>query len=108
MQTHRQAALGEAGRLLPDAEWWVKADGVDVVPGITESVRKEWSGDVDLNDGSIEQTHEADMKRVKSTQNIGLGHRKRHSLVQQDLVQLELDLTDDVTFLSSGNVLACV
>lgn len=28
-----------------------KGDGVDVVPGLGESVYSEWSGDVDLNDG---------------------------------------------------------
>ena len=33
------AILDEAVRLLPDAVWWLKADGVDVVSGIGESVR---------------------------------------------------------------------
>ena len=89
-------------RLLPDADWWIKADGVDVVPGISESVRKEWSGDVDLADGAINQTHDAYLKRLKSTKNIGLGPRNGHLQIQQDLIQLELDLTDDISFLSSG------
>ena len=95
--------LDEAARLLPDANWWVKADGVDVVPGICESVRKEWSGDVDLADGKIKQTHDAYLNRLKSTKSIGLGPRKGHLQIQQDLVQLHLDLTDDVAFLSFGN-----
>lgn len=31
------------------------ADGCDVVPGICESVRRlQWSGDVDLNDGTLQ------------------------------------------------------
>ena len=32
------AALDEAIRLLPNAVWWVKVDGVDVVAGLGESV----------------------------------------------------------------------
>lgn len=34
--------------------WWLKADRVDVVSGICESVSSEWSGDVDLNDRDTE------------------------------------------------------
>ena len=45
--------LDEAIRLLPDAVWWLEADNVDVVSGISESVCLEWSGDVDLNDGEV-------------------------------------------------------
>ena len=34
--------------------WWIKADGVDVVKGLCESTRSWW-GDVDLNDGKLQQ-----------------------------------------------------
>ena len=88
-------------RLLPDADWWIKADGVDVVPGISESVQKQWSRDVNLADGAINQTHDAYLKCLKS-KNIGLGPQNGHLQIQQDLIQLELDLTDDISFLSSG------
>lgn len=40
--------LDEAVRALPNATWWVKSDGSDVIHGLTESVKKEWSGDVDM------------------------------------------------------------
>lgn len=43
----------------PDSWWWVKADGVDLVPGLGESMRREWSGDVDLNDGSLQEQYNA-------------------------------------------------
>ena len=34
-----------------------KADGCDVVPGLHESVRGEWSEDVDLNDGELQRAY---------------------------------------------------
>ena len=46
--------------------WWIKADGVDVMAGLGESVRKEWSGDVDLNDGKVNQIHDAYLSRLKA------------------------------------------
>ena len=36
-----------------------------VLPGLGESVRKEWSGDVDLGDGRVRCMHDAYMKRLK-------------------------------------------
>ena len=49
--------LDEAVKVLPNEEWWIKSDGCDVIPGLTESVRLEWSGDVDLGDGSLQKQH---------------------------------------------------
>ena len=89
--------------MLPDAVWCFKADGVDVVAGLGESVQKEWSGDVDLDAGKLKQMHDTYLKRLKSIRYIGLGRRMERSHLQDDLAQLEHDLTDDLTFLSSGN-----
>lgn len=44
--------------------WWIKADGCDVVEGLSESMSKVWSGDVDLADGELEKTYEAYRKRL--------------------------------------------
>ena len=95
-------SLDEAARLLPGAIWWVKADGVDVVAGLSESVRNEWSGDVDLNDGKVKQMHDAYISRLKMVDRIGLGGRREHTKLQEDLAHLESDLKDDIAFLSSG------
>ena len=35
----------------PNTRWWIKGDGVDVVKGLCESVKGQWSRDVDLNYG---------------------------------------------------------
>ena len=32
----------------------MKADDCDINPGLMESTRLKWSGDVDLNDGALE------------------------------------------------------
>ena len=33
--------------------WWIKGDACDVVSGLGESVKGEWSGDVDMSDGNF-------------------------------------------------------
>ena len=72
---------------------------MDVVSGLGESVHLEWSGDVDLNDGSIQRSHEAYIQRLKFIEKIGL--RKRVTL-HPDITTLESSLKDDLIFLSSG------
>ncbi len=43
----------EASQAHPGSWWWLKADGCDITIGLRESTKLEWSGDVDLNDGSL-------------------------------------------------------
>ena len=47
--------LEELVSLSPNARWWIKGDGTDVVKGLWQSANGEWSGDVDLNDGKLHQ-----------------------------------------------------
>ena len=47
------AILDEAANLFPNVNWWIKADGVDIVSGLGESVGGKWTGDVDLNDRKV-------------------------------------------------------
>ena len=37
--------------------WWIRANGADVVSSLTESVRGECSGDLDLADGALNKAH---------------------------------------------------
>ena len=46
--------LDEARKHHPNAWWWVKADGCDLVSGLAESVSEIWHGDVDWNNGELE------------------------------------------------------
>lgn len=51
--------------MLPDACWWIKSDGCDVVAGLTESMKSEWGGDTDLGDGELQQQYENRLQLVK-------------------------------------------
>ncbi len=42
----------------PDCNWWLKGDGCDVVGGLGESTRLVWSGDVDHNDGAVQEMYQ--------------------------------------------------
>ena len=99
------ATLDEGARLLPNAAWWLKADGVDVLPGLGESVRKEWSGDIDLGDGRVQCMHDAYMKRLKFVKQFGLTCSMEQS--KEDLMHFELEVQEDLTFLSSGIKCTC-
>ena len=57
--------LDEACKLLPSCNWWIKADGADVVRSLEESVKLEWNGDVDLGDGACQDLHEEYCHRLE-------------------------------------------
>lgn len=86
----------------PDAWWWVKADGCDLVKGLKESVKLEWSGDVDLNDGKVAALHSEYMARLHFVEGVGVGERKRRLEIMADLRRLQENITSDLTFLSGG------
>ena len=46
--------------------WWIKADGVDVVAGLGESLRLQWSGYVDLCDGELQTQYQLYRNRLAS------------------------------------------
>lgn len=65
--------LARAAESDPDTWWWIKGDGVDVVKGIGESVRGEWWGDVDLNDGALGLLYQDYKKKLDDSAMVGLG-----------------------------------
>ena len=64
-----------------------------------ESLRREWSGDVDLGDGQLEQLHQTYMWLISFIKGIGLEKRKPLQVVIQDLREELKTLTK---FLQSG------
>ena len=94
--------LEDAARVHPEAWWWVKADGCDIVGGLKESVKLDWSGDVDLNDGKVATLHAEYKSRLKFLQDVGMHPRKEHNVMIADLHHLQEDLKADLTSLSSG------
>ncbi len=73
LHTLQYTVLDQAALVHPNAQWWIKADGTDVVEDFGESVRGEWSGDVDQPDGKLQKQFE---KQLKFISDIGLEDRQ--------------------------------
>lgn len=86
--------LDQAASIHPHSWWWVKADGVDVVPGLGESMRMEWSGDVDLNDGKLQQQYSSYIEQLDFIRKLSLGGD--HSKLLEDLLSLHEHLGSDL------------
>ena len=85
-----------------ETSWWIKGDAVDLVEGLGESMRGEWSGDVDLNDGQLQQLFQQYQSHMEFIKTIGLNDRRDHSCIISDLL-LEIEsLKNDVEFLSQS------
>ena len=84
----------------PDAWWWLKADGCDITKGLKESVKLQWSGDVDLNDGSLQEQYDKYKKRLEITDKAGL----KKDTILEDLENFLQDLIKDLDFIHSGTL----
>ena len=82
-----------------DSWWWLKADGCDVIKGLKESTKLEWSGDVDLADGSIQKQHEKYRQHLDCAEKVGLN---RASAARK--LEVLTNVKKDLEFLHSGNV----
>ena len=49
--------------------------------GLCETVRGEWSGDVDLHDGQLQEMFQQYQSRLQFINKIGLDERRDHSLI---------------------------
>ena len=80
---------------------------MDVVTGLGDSCDGKWSGDVDLNDGSLQKLFEEYMCRLEFIAELGLARMDIHQ-IETDLALLETNVKDDLDFLCSGKyVLVC-
>ena len=66
-------------------------------------MRMEWSGDVDLNDGALQQQYASYISRLKFIQGIGLGGNQL-----QDLLSLHELLESDLTVTSTCKFSLCM
>ena len=65
-------------------------------------MRGEWSGDVDLNDGQLQQLFQQYPSRIEFIKTIGLNDRRDRSCILSDLL-LEIEsLKNDKEFLSKS------
>jgi len=83
-----------------DSWWWLKADGCDVLKGLKESTKMEWSGDVDLADGSVQKQHDKYKQRLDRAGKVGLNRAS----ATRELEEVLTNVKKDLEFLHSGNV----
>jgi hypothetical protein len=93
--------LKKAAECNPNALWWVKGDGVDVVKGLGESARGQWSGDADLNDGRLNSLYREYKLRLANAEAIGLRERGTQHFIEEDLNGALQVVIDGLSFLHS-------
>ena len=71
--------------------------------GLSESVRGEWSGDVDLNDGTLQRSYEAYQQRLELIERLGVGERAHREAVAEDLHHLSDTSKEELDFVIAGN-----
>lgn len=86
----------------PDVWWWIKGDGVDVVKGLGESMKGDWSGDVDLNDRKLDLLYQEYRRRLEEASHIGLGDRRTSSTIAADIRVVSDRIKDYLTFIHAG------
>ena len=88
-------------KLNVNSRWWIKGDGTDVLKGLWESVSGEWAGDVDLNDGKLQQAYEQHQDRIKWLKSIGLQNQGIEH-IKQDLMKAQDMISTEIGYISTG------
>ena len=86
----------------PNARWWIKGNGTDVVKGLWESASGECSGDTDLNDGKLNQLYKEFQDRLASVKCIGNITTEQ---IKEQLTNALDDNSADLAFVTSGALL---
>ena len=97
--------MDKANKAHPGVWWWVKGDGTDIIPGLGESVKQIWSGDVDLADGKLQALYDEYLQQQCFIEGLGLGGRQGRWDVSNDTLELESQLKFDIDFLVSGMIM---
>ena len=88
----------------PNGRWWLKADGTDIQQGLRESMRNEWSGDVDLGDGKLQDKYSKYAEYLKFVRCIGLNNRSFLDNIKEDLQKQTSNLLTEKEFLVKGHI----
>ena len=94
------SVLEEGARAHPNVWWWIKADGADLLSGLGESVKGEWSGDVDLNDGSTQQLYKSYRKQLDILD--GISVKLDDCNLKRDIEMLKQQTVQDIDFVSAS------
>ena len=76
----------------------------DILPGLGESVRGIWSGDVDHNNGDLQRQYTAYQQRLQSIAEIQMATSSNHSELLEKLKVVCSKVSDDLNFLHSGKL----
>ena len=87
----------------PNGRWWLKADGTDIQQGLKESMRNEWSGDVDLGDGKLQDKYSKYAEYLKFVRCIGVNNRSALNNIKEDLQKQTSNLLVEKEFLAKGH-----
>lgn len=71
-----------------------------MVSGLGESTKGEWSGDVDLNDGSAQQLYSSYKKQIEFIS--GISMEKDDRSLKQNIELLMQQVIEDVNFVSTS------
>ena len=85
----------------PSTRWWIKGDGTDVVKGLWESVSGKWAGDVDVDDGKVDQLYKEVQDRVTWVKTIGTAEVSVEE-IKKNLLKALKDNSADLEFVTSG------
>ena len=101
------ATLDEACRLHPDAKWWIKADGCDIVSGLEESLRLEWNGDVDFGTSEVQLLYSLYRRRLELLDKIACDKsvQSKRQLLVQTLHQEQSTLHTDIKFIAESEII---
>ena len=96
--------LDEAARIHPGVKWWIKSDGTDVLSGLIESVRGDWTGDVDVGDDTVKKQHQKYLSRQKAINglNRNLCVPEDRDKTVCDFNHIKESVSDDLNFIPKG------
>ncbi|XP_072043005.1 uncharacterized protein [Amphiura filiformis] len=88
----QEAALTDVAANNPGGRYWILSDATDLKTCLQESRKQQWNGDVDMNDGKVEQMkvqYDAERKDIKEMTNAKTGREKREEILEQVLRRID-------------------
>lgn len=76
----------------------MKGDGCDINKGLKESTKLQWSGDVDLGDGSLQKQFQSYKLRLQKAEKLSVSRES----AAEDLSESLSAINEDLKFIQSG------
>ena len=101
------ATLDEASRVHPNARWWIKADGCNIISGLEESTRLEWNGDVDFGTSEVQVLHKLYCDRLNCLDKIvaDTSVDANRQLVVHTLIDEKHTMSKDIEFIAESKTM---